>query len=180
MAKDKTQAVDPNASKVDPNKSYSAITGPAVGASMKRSDVHLEDLGYLDELPDVEDLEGEGTGDKCVVIIDYLCGANGNGFVRGDVRRLSKFINGYENPKVSRDVIKAAAKRLFVIGAIRKATAEEMGEAWVEITEATETDAFQQERAKRVAAEQRLAELEEQFGVNKAESAGTENSQFEG
>lgn len=143
------------------------VQGVAPGTGMKKVSVHLEGLGYLDDFPTQRDTDGgEGTGDKCVVLHDFVSGAGGIGYDQGQIVRLSKLINGYDDENVHRDVIKVAARRLLESGAIRLATDEEVDLDRIEIYEANETPQVRAEREKRIAAETENRELKAKLGMD--------------
>lgn len=145
-----------------------AFVGDGPGASLqKTSGLQFEGLGNLEDFPtDVNSLDStEGAGEWCVVVVDMVSGANGVGFVQGDVRRLSKFITGYTDRDFDRNIVKASVRRLFDFGAIRLATDEEIelaprngGRVKIVPNEAPEVS---DERAKRIAAEKENKELRE-------------------
>lgn len=123
-------------------------------------------------------VDNEGEGEKVVVLNHYVTGANGIAYKQGDVRHISKFLNGYGDRKQLENV-RAAAKRLFDLKAIRLADSEESEQAWVEINPAQETPTYQQERERRMALEQEIKTLREamsnaQVAQKEASPAGTE------
>jgi hypothetical protein len=92
-------------------------------------------------------------GEYMTVLADFVTGDAEETFIKGDVRRLSRIV-GQVSDTVSLDLIKSRIKRLFVAGAIRKATSDEAGMGHVEIVPENETAAVISERSKRVVLEQ--------------------------
>lgn len=156
----------------------SAIMGPPPGTA-NRVDIELEELGKLSEFP--TPMHGvhpeEGTGEYVVVLADYLSGSGENSFVKGAVRRLSNIIEGYDDPSIDRDVIKGRIKRFFDMKAIRIATKEEAGQDRVEVTLESESETVQNERNRRIAAENENAILRERLGMaTEAQAAASPNA----
>lgn len=144
-----------------------AITGAAPG-QMEYGDIHLEDLGRLSDFPDsasIDDPE-EGTGEWCVVLVDFMSGAGEHdAFTKGDVRRISRIVPGYANPEVDRNLVRSRVKRLLQIQAIRLASREEAGKGRIEVSFESESASVQAERQRRMAVEQENEILRERLGL---------------
>lgn len=135
------------------------------------ADVDLEELGQLSEFPSTLMLDDpeQGVGPWMVVLSDYLSGAGQfDDFTKGDVRRLSRIVKGYDDPDVSRDIVRARVKRLFELKAIRKAAPEEVGKVKVEVTRESESESVAQERNRRISAEAENERLREQLALANA------------
>ena len=119
----------------------------------------FEDLGSLDDFPDIVDpKDEEGVGTQVVVLSSILSGANGEIYQKGQIHRISKLVSGYgETDKI--DAVKSSIKRLVSLGAIRHATSEEIEAGFVEVTPDTESDATNAERSKRLETEAENARL---------------------
>jgi hypothetical protein len=146
-----TQTVE--VSEIDKTKmkasEYSAISGDAPGTA-DRTNIVIEGLGNLNEIPDYDPAkEEEGVGEHCVVMSHSHTGAHGAPFKRGDIRRLSKLVNGFDDPKTSKDDKKRAVYRLFSIGAIRLADRQESLLSHIELPLAEDSRELQDERTKR-------------------------------
>lgn len=129
---------------------YSAIHGDAPGTSVL-TDVNIEGLGNLNDIPEYDPAKDEeGVGEFCVVLSHSHTGAKGEGFRRGDVRRLSKLVIGFDNPKRKDDVKKRDIYRLFSIGAIRLADKAESELTHVELPLAEDSKELKDERAMRI------------------------------
>ena len=149
--------------------------GPNPGSSLQENkSLYFEGLGYLDTFPtSIERRDEEGAGEWCVVLMDFISGAEGEGFEKGDVRRLSHFITGYEKEEVSRNDVKIRVKRLMGLNAIRQASSEEViasKENNGRITLLYEDPTVAGERARRI-------QLEREMEVLKARLAEAENAQ---
>ena len=165
-------AVKGNPSEVDKTKreaiGTTAVPGLAPGTALAADDIDLENLGRLSEFPDLQpnDDPVEGTGEFVVILADYFTGVGeGDYFKKGDVRRMSRVIQGYADPKVNRDVVRGQIKRYLSIKAFRLATRDEQGQGHVEVTFETESDAVTLERNRRIQAENELELLRNQMGL---------------
>lgn len=136
-------------------------TSDAPGSSLHKG-VQLEGLGNLEDFPLDGDDDTEGVGEHCVVLSHVLTGAH-EVFSQGDVKRLSLLIGGYKTEGIPVDYVKSQIRRLFELGAIRLATADEATMGHIKVSFENETHQVQDERAKRVTAEKRIAELEAQL-----------------
>lgn len=176
MAKDRNKS--PLNDKMLEADGDSAIVGPPPGTA-NRADIELEDLGKLSEFPTPMHSvhPEEGTGEYVVVLADFLSGSGENTFVKGDVRRLSNIIQGYDDPRTDREVIKGRIKRFFDMKAIRLATAEEAGRDKVQVTLESESESVQNERNRRIAAENENRILRERLGLaSEAQAAASPNA----
>lgn len=112
---------------------------------------------FLRNMPDIvpaQEDPAEGEGEFYVVTVDALIGADGVAFTKGDVRRLSKFINNYGDEK-HRDEVYKAFQRLEELKAIRPADLRESEQSKIDIDKVDVIDA-RQEQLRRIAAEQEL------------------------
>lgn len=118
-----------------------------------------------------EEIEG-GTGPYCVVLSHYLSVGfeNAVGYRRGDVRRLSKLVPNFSDPK-KKDVVQATIVRLFEGDAIRQATESEAFKATtpgqngrIEIRAGASTE-MNEAHAATVRAEQERDELAKQLDL---------------
>lgn len=137
------------------------INGLPPGMGLSEGDISFEELGKLSEFPDSLEVDNpeEGTGDFIVVLSDTLTGVEDESFKKGDVRRLSRVIMGFEKPEIDRDFIKGRIKRLFALKAIRMASSEEVTMARknggaIEVIPENETNEVHVERNRRFALEQ--------------------------
>lgn len=143
------------------------ITGLPPGEGQPLGDVTIETLGKLSSFPDLTQVDNpaEGTGEWIVVLSDFLTGTGETeSFARGAVRRLSRVVVGLDDESVDRNLVKGRLKRLFTLRAIRMATNEEVAYAEqnagkIDIVEANETEAVQNERAKRLELEKENEQL---------------------
>lgn len=144
--------------------------GEAPGSLLQNKGVHLEGLGHLSDFPTDPDVnQREGFGEHCVVLSDVLTGADGESYFKGDVKRLSLLVSGYGSKELPKDHVKAQIRRMFELRAVRLATDEEIAAGKVDISFQGESHEVQDERAKRIAAEKRVKELEAQIGTASAD-----------
>lgn len=106
------------------------------------------------------DIEGEG--DRVVVIVDYVSGPGGVGFMKGNVRYLSLFFESWGDEKFM-PLIRSGASRLFELDAIRLATEDEATMSQIDVTPSSETSDVQKERDARIRAERELNSLRMQL-----------------
>lgn len=124
----------------------------------------IENLGFLDEFPTKDTpITKEGAGPYCIVVASFLTGAEQT-FVRGDVRKLSFFVSGYGTEE-NVDVLKKRIRRLFDIGAIRKASRDESRVAHVELPVGIESKEVTSEKIRRINLEEENAILREKLGL---------------
>lgn len=156
----------------------SSIDGDRPGSTTPNLDVSFEDLGKLSEFPslDARDNPEDGTGEWCVVLSDYLSGSGDDDhFQKGHVRRLSRIVTGYADSvgangevvpaEPNRDKVRSALKRLFTLGAIRKASRNEIGQDKIDVTYESESASTQAERIRRQQVEEENAILRERLGL---------------
>ena len=126
--------------------------------------IYIEGLGDLadNELDVPEEDESEGEGDFAVVLVDLLTGAGGVSYTKGDVRRMSKFVNGFSD-KSKVTVARSEARRLFDLNSIRFVSEEEKGHKKIVIEARQETSEVQLERERRIRAERENNRLREQL-----------------
>lgn len=137
------------------------IVGDSPGATAFHN-IEFEGLGKLIDFPRAageEDTE-EGTGEWCTVEADYMTGADGVGYKRGDVRRLSKFVQGYSDMTDStKDAVREEIRRLMEVGAFRIAAPDEQGAGSVDLGPRFVSHEVTSERSRRIKAERELEEL---------------------
>jgi hypothetical protein len=133
-------------------------------AKSEKSDGQLTFEGLGDLSVPIEELDiniedpNSGEGEYVVMMHEYVSGVN-KVYKKGDVRKLSKLLANYGVEEFVKDV-RASAKRLVDLGAIRLATKEEQGKVWVEAGE--NSDAVALERSKRIQLERELDTLKRQ------------------
>jgi len=108
--------------------------------------------------------DNQGEGDRVVVLVDYVSGPNGEGFMRGNVRHLSRFFGNW-GKEDELDNVRRGARRLFELEAIRLTTPEEAIMSQVTVTPASETTDVQKERDARIRAERELDLMRERVRV---------------
>lgn len=110
---------------------------------------HFEGLGDLESFPAAVNIrDKEGVGTYCVVLTDILSGAEGETYVKGQVQRLSKLVNDYNNE--DRELVKATVRRLVELRAIRHATPEEISAGFATVTFDSENTDMSEERSRRL------------------------------
>lgn len=148
------------------------VEGEAPGSSIQQDGFYFEGLGYLEDFEDkFLPSDSEGTGDWFVVKVDGMTGAHAQPYTKGDVRRLSHFVNGINDDGTIPNKTKVASglKRLLSLNAIRLATKEEINEALYnngKVSEMLPDSAdLAVEREKRIRAEQELEGLRARLGM---------------
>lgn len=149
-----------------------AVNPIATPKQSEQKSIVLEGLGDIFDTENPEfnvptEEESEGQGEWMVVMVDIMTGANGVNYTKGDVRRLSKFVNGYgDKEKVSE--VRNEVRRLFSAGAIRQATSSEKGQRKVEIGSGPANVEANREREERI----RLEQENEALRLQLAQSEG--------
>lgn len=135
-------------------------------------ETNWEGIGRIDDVSDLrkkEEDNSEGEGPYVVVLSDYVSGDKGNGFVKGNVRRISKLINGYsahknnEDENVGKESIRIGANRLFELKAIRLANGQEIRMGQIDVGFGSDNAREQETNARLIQIEQENARLKMQL-----------------